>query len=134
MLVYIAAPWQMKTQAATRRMLLEASGIEVLARWIDLGAFARDSDEGARLCLEDIGRAGAVLLINPPEWESRGTGGRHVECGVALAQGKPVVVWGIRSNTFHQLPAVRVFPEWQAAALELKRLAGGFAGDGGAYV
>lgn len=120
MRVYIAAPWPLQRQADTVRHYLEAlDGVVVTARWLDLPAFAPDSEDGARLCLEDIDRSDVVLLINPPEWAERGTGGRHFECGYALAKGKRIVIWGVWSNTFHRLHEVRTFAQWAHACEEL---------------
>ena len=46
-------------------------------------------------------RADALVALNPPGWESKGTGGRHVELGSALTLGRPVILLGPRTNTFH---------------------------------
>jgi nucleoside 2-deoxyribosyltransferase len=102
---YIAAPYELREVARDLRGGLQAMGITVVARWLDVAA--QDSDGAAREDLEDIDASDAVVLLNPSGWARRGTGGRHVEFGYALAQGKRLVILGDRTNVFHLHSDVR---------------------------
>lgn len=62
----------------------------------------------ARQDLADVDAADTLLAFNPVGWENVGTGGRHVEFGYAVARGKQIVLYGVRSNIFHHLSQVRV--------------------------
>lgn len=103
--VYIAAPFQLKTEARVLRTFLQRHGITVTARWLD-GSLTTER-ENALTCLQDVRAAQALVLLNPEVWEDRGTGGRHTELGYALALGYPVFLHGQPSNAFHHLPQVR---------------------------
>lgn len=102
MKVYIAAPYEERAEAIRVMQVLEALGVEVTSDWL------RDGGQDAPGDLSDVDRADTVLLLNPAAYRDRGTGGRHVEMGYALALGKQVVLLGARSNIFHDLEAVRV--------------------------
>ena len=104
MKVYIAAPYPLKERAARMARVLALKGIEVTSRWLTQPN--PNSDAGARMDLEDIAAADALLALNPEGWEEKGTGGRHVELGYALALGKPILLVGERSNIFHHLTSV----------------------------
>ena len=107
MTIYIAAPYEMRDEAISVMHWLESQGHEVTSSWLRDGVFAND-DPTARLDLADIDRANLLLALNPSEWRQRGSGGRHVELGYALALGKQVVLVGARTNVFHYLDCVRV--------------------------
>lgn len=119
--VYIASPWPLKAAAECLADALLNAGLVVTARWLQLGNIAQDDDAGARMDLADIAAADAVLLINPPGWENHGTGGRHVECGYALALRKRLIVLGVRSNVFHRLNDVTVVATVDEAIAALRR-------------
>jgi hypothetical protein len=105
MTVYIAGPYQTKAECRAIAETLEGAGYEVTSRW--LYDSQEDSEEAAIVDIVDIERAGALLLYHPAEWAGRGTGGRHVEFGYALARGKRLVILGrAASNVFHLLSAV----------------------------
>jgi nucleoside 2-deoxyribosyltransferase len=107
--VYIAAPYPAREAAIDLMATLDAAGFEVTSSWLVEDDML--TDEFARKDLDDIDRADALVAMNPPEWAERGTGGRHVEFGYALAQGKPIVLVGARSNIFHHLMTVHVVTE-----------------------
>lgn len=108
MKVYFAGRLEDVDVLLALRATLAELGVESTARWLDsLGA---DEAEGATRCADDIAASSAFLLYNPPAVHRTGTGGRHVETGIALALEIPVVVLGHRENAFHQLPAVRCVP------------------------
>lgn len=102
--VYIAAPWPIRDQAKLLRNELHAAGIVVNSRWLDETVDA--PEDNAEDDLADIFAAEAVVLLNPVLWKNEGTGGRHVEFGVALALNKRVFILGERSNVFHMLRRV----------------------------
>lgn len=105
MIVYVAAPYQMKPQAATVAAVLRGKGHKVSSTWHDR---EDENDEAtARRDLEEVEACEAFLLINPEEWDRSGTGGRHVEFGYALARSKDMIIFGVRSNLFHQFEAIR---------------------------
>lgn len=104
MKVYIAAPYPVRDRAATMMRVLELRGVEVTSRWLK----APDTmcDEHARKDLEDVAAADVLLALNPEGWEDKGTGGRHVELGYAIALGKPILLVGERTNIFHYLSSI----------------------------
>ena len=108
MRVYVAAPNELLELARTVAGDLERAGIQVTSRWLN-GLDTR-CDASASVDLEDVSSADILLLINPIGWELRGSGGRHVEFGYALALRKKVLVVGVRSHIFHHLNHVRVVP------------------------
>ena len=121
MKVYIAAPYPIRDRAVSVMHVLELTGIEVTSRW--LKAPDEMTDEHARKDLEDVAEADVLLALNPDGWEEKGTGGRHVELGYALARGKPVLLVGERSNIFHHLSTVTQIDEIADVVTHLQRLA-----------
>ena len=106
MKVYIAAPYELRDHAISVMHHLEALGHEVTSSW--LKGVDQNDDATARKDLADVRSADLLLLINPAEYAGKGTGGRHVEVGYALALEIPVVIVGVRSNIFYYLQRVRV--------------------------
>lgn len=104
MKVYIAAPYPMREEAIALMLQLETAGHEVTSTW--LKSPDEMKDEYARLDLADVARADALVAFNPAGWEEKGTGGRHVEFGYALALNIPVFLIGAKSNIFHHLSHV----------------------------
>jgi len=113
MKVYIAAPWPYRDKAITVMRMLETKKVHVTSRWLkaehkavseltidEQAAFARED-------LDDVLEADLLLALNPEGWEDKGTGGRHVELGYAIAHGKPVILAGERTNVFHYLPSIK---------------------------
>lgn len=103
--VYIAAPSQMIGEAAVLRNLLHDSGFDCTSSWI-LDGLSGDTSETAEMDLADVARADVLVALNPSLWKDKGTGGRHVEMGYALALKKPVLLLGVRSNVFHYMDGV----------------------------
>lgn len=108
--VYIAAPFELRAEAQALMVKLEREGFVVTSQWLRIDDMP-DSDGAARLDLEDIDRAHALVLLNPEGWRTTGTGGRHSEFGYAYAQGKQLFVVGVRTNVFHYLSNVQVVTE-----------------------
>lgn len=106
--IYIAAPGPMVHEARALRSLLQASGLAVTSRWLD--AIFEDTHEAAQMDLDDVRQADTLIALNPPSWALKGTGGRHVELGYALALGKRVLLFGARTNVFHYQAGVQFVP------------------------
>lgn len=106
--VYIAGRSEDQAHALALRDRLEKHGIGCTSTW--LKGFEDNWKKGALLCLTDIARADVVVMVNPRDVHRSGTGGRHTEVGIAIGQGKPVVVIGAAENVFHHLDIVRVVP------------------------
>ena len=105
MRVYIAAPYPEIEAARALMARVEAVGIEVTSRWLKFG-FEELTAENAEKDLEDVRAADALIAFNPPGYENKGTGGRHVEFGYAVALLKPIILLGAVSHIFHLLPGV----------------------------
>ena len=107
--VYIAAPYPCRDYAERVMHLLEGHGVDVTSHWLKTPGGLTDGY--AREDLADVARADLLLALNPKDWAGRGTGGRHIEFGYALALGKPIILVGERSNVFHYLDTVNVIPD-----------------------
>ena len=75
-------------------------GVTLLAR-----PFAEDD-------VEDVFSADTLIFFSEPPDSHSKRGGRHVEFGMALAQGKRIIVIGDRENIFHCLPQIERFDTW----------------------
>ena len=108
---YVAARWETKDDADKLRDALAERGIGCTSRWLEEEPSLGDVPEEKKILVAgmdalDVRRAQALVLWNPPEKHRQGTGGCHVEVGMALALGIPVLVVGGGSNVFHWLPGV----------------------------
>src|SRR5260370_9542714 len=75
----------------------------------------------ARQDCEDLMAADAVIIFTEIPNTILATGGRHVEFGLALAQGKRVTIVGPRENVFHYLlPDSQIFATWNKAYATLR--------------
>jgi hypothetical protein len=125
--VYIATQFENWEAAEIVRRELQAHEYVVRARWIEVAAQGNapaapdnmDTHEGllkarrnAILDLEDLTMATTVVFLSMGNG-SAGRGGRHVEFGYALAQGKRCIVIGPRENVFHAYPGVLHYPSWK---------------------
>ncbi len=110
MKVYIAAPSTESMHAVKLRSALRLAGVQVTSRWLELTAEQMTDPEmqvqGATDDLDDIDEADALIALNPESYANRGTGGRHVELGYAVARGKLIVLAGAKTNVFHYLPYI----------------------------
>lgn len=121
--IYIAAPFQLRAEAQSIMQQLEREGFEVTSRWLRVDDMA-DTDVAARMDLDDVDRADALVLLNLESWRTAGTGGRHAEFGYAFAKGKTLFVVGVRTNVFHYLSDVHLVtdPELLLPRLKTHRL------------
>lgn len=112
--VYISAPSELRGRARWMRNSLKLSGINVISRWLDEpdGEFKNVPDDKSQAGplalknLEDINQCGVLIAINPEEYRHKGSGGRHVELGFALAHELGIVIYGERTGIFHYLPGI----------------------------
>lgn len=77
--------------------------------------------------IADVQRSDALILFTEPFMRDvmgvqppYGTGGRHVETGIALAAGKFIIVLGEPENVFHRTSRTRVSSNWAHAMLLLE--------------
>ena len=103
---------------------IESAGGVVTAGWIysdselaDLPAeLPAATAASARRDLADVLRADlCISFTEEPRSPRPGRGGRHVEFGVALAQGLRLAVVGPEEHLFHGLPEVARFESWTEA-------------------
>lgn len=113
-LVYIAAPFDKKGEAALVKSQLEEAGIAVISTWV---ADKRvQVSPGSRLDSEII-RTEAVrdrialdhctILLYLADLRPSTSGGMDFELGYAYARGKAVYVVGEADNIFAHLPGIR---------------------------
>jgi hypothetical protein len=131
--VYLDARYSRRQQMLAVREDLQRAGYLVTSRWIE-GAHQADFDRAspadfrvmARFAAEDLEDLTAADLVisfqEVPRRPSTNRGGRHVEFGVAVALGKPIVAVGPLEHVFTALPAVSCFSAWPAALQVLQRL------------
>ena len=108
MKIYLASPFEKQPFMRVVRGHLQERGYEVTADWLDEKT---ETGQDAALAQRDIAAiqaADVVVVYNPQEFRYSGTGGRHVELGIALMLDKVVVLLGERSNVFHHLVLHRV--------------------------
>lgn len=117
MTVYIAAPWPMQASGRMLRTILAGEGIGCTSRWLDLATIGPAPADDALADIADLLQADALVALNPPNWRESGTGGRHVEWGIALQARKPTVLHGDQSHVFHALATVHV--PWSSPLLDL---------------
>jgi NTP pyrophosphatase (non-canonical NTP hydrolase) len=148
MQIYLAARYSRRIELCRYREELRYMGHTVQARWLDgehqissagipigeHGETLVEGDDGSTSARATALRTkfanddrddvlGADLMINftePPRSDAS-RGGRHVECGLALANGSTVIVVGYRENIFHWLEEVRFCGSWEEAK-QLTRL------------
>lgn len=139
MRIYLAASYTRREELCEYRRQLRALGHDVQARWLD-GQHQLDrngtpiGDHGEKLVedgnglknaalrakfaqddWDDVTGADIVINFTEPPGSTAARGGRHVECGIALARGTRVIVVGYRENLFHWLPRVEFVETWDQA-------------------
>lgn len=110
MKIYIAGRFSRQLEFREVAKRLEEMGHEVTSRWLyesvspnhTMGDITPAySAKAARLDLQDIDEAQAVLFYAEDPLVGTPRGGRHVEFGYALALGKFIYVVGPAENIFH---------------------------------
>lgn len=94
----------------------------VTARWIngghEISADAGSDEQRRRFAeedMEDLRAADVMILHNPRACHRTGRGGRHVETGLALAHGIPVILVGEQENVFHWCSEVTPVRDFSSA-------------------
>jgi hypothetical protein len=142
--IYLGARVRRREELCGYMAGLEARGHRVPARWLlgahqitneglALGAEGEaavenpdgvSSDAAATIALrekfafddlEDVHAAELLIAFTEQPRSGNSRGGRHVEFGIALGRGVPIIVVGPRENIFCCLPYVTVYPTWRAA-------------------
>ena len=95
------------------------SGHKVTSRWLDVDLSAPYTpvgmQQGVEVDLQDIEDCEVFIAYNPVIMQKKGTGGRHVEFGYALARNKPIIYIGEKpENVYHY--AGGIYPIWTACA------------------
>jgi nucleoside 2-deoxyribosyltransferase len=133
--IYLAARYSRRLELVDYRSQLRALGYEIPARWLDGGhqlandgtpigetgeaLVESDSVDAAALRakfamddFEDVRSSDIVVAFTEQPRSGNSRGGRHVELGIALGEGIPVMIVGPRENVFCWLPHVRHFESW----------------------
>lgn len=127
MTIYLASRYQDHPLMREWRNELEKRGFVVRSRWIEGNHEITDVDndsERRRFALEDmedLRRASLVIVRSDPSFFRSGRGGRHVELGMALAWGKPIILVGERENVFHWLHDITVVPTFEDAIRNIRQ-------------
>lgn len=103
MKVYLAADYARKQEMQYIRSILETYGLAVTSRWLDTPDDGVPWSAEAKVDLEDIREADALISFTTGE---HARGGRHAEFGMAVAWRKRLVLVGPREHVFHFLPDV----------------------------
>lgn len=133
--IYLAARYSRRLELCEYRAQLEQMGYSVPARWLN-GSHQLDNDgrpigETGELMFEsghpsadvyrgrfasddyeDVCAADMIVAFTEQPRSGNSRGGRHVELGIALGRGTPVVIIGPRENVFCWLPQVRHYDTW----------------------
>jgi len=143
---YLAARYTRRLELCDYRGDLEARGHSVPARWLNgshqLDNHGRPLGEAGELLFEigspeadhhrqkfaqddydDVLACDVLVAFTEQPRSGNSRGGRHVELGIALGLGKPVVVIGPRENVFCWLPQVRHYETWHDFLTVVDRLA-----------
>lgn len=128
--IYLAAKYSRNAEMRMFRDHIEGiHGHRVICRWIEgnhqLTDIKNDPEytRFAREDFQDLSNSDVVLWFSEPEKiEGRNRGGRHVEFGIALAYGIPIIVIGRKENVFHWLPEVRHVAELSDAMNLIKEM------------
>ncbi|MBI4029150.1 MAG: nucleoside 2-deoxyribosyltransferase [Candidatus Blackburnbacteria bacterium] len=114
--VYLSSRYKDYRYLQKIREVLNKEGIDVTSQWIYGGqeATAKCGDQEkcryANQDLTDLYAADVLVIWSLPKNFGKGTGGRHVELGIALALDKPIILVGKRENIFHWLKQITVTP------------------------
>ena len=138
--IYLAARYSRREELDGYRDQLERIGHQVTSRWLngnhpisDAGLADEHGDQGFGVAersrfaledLEDLTAADTIIAFTEAPRSTSSRGGRHVELGIAIGQGKRVIVVGHRENVFCCLPIVQFHATWFTAwqQLQIERL------------
>lgn len=120
MRIYLGGPFETRETLKTMRLYLQArqnDKLHVTSRWLDNEFPSNDSptqEQKYELCswnLFDILQSDLVVIFDPKEFWEKGTPGRHIELGYAMASRLPIVLIGERRTIMHHDPLIRVVAE-----------------------
>jgi NTP pyrophosphatase (non-canonical NTP hydrolase) len=128
MKVYLSARYARREELQRYRDHLVAEGFVVTSRWLD--GETEDMTENAIKDRDDVLDADVLVAFSddPVEFSPHpyaARGGRHVEFGIAIGAGMPIVVVGPKENVFHHLGwigGIKHIGGWASALTELIRL------------
>ncbi len=120
MKIYLASGFHYRFVLRKVAEKLEAQGHAVVSSWIwiderpDRGsalyeAFAKRVAARNRFELQEA----EALIVDSWGISTQNHGGVHTELGIALALHKAIYLVGPRSNTFHWLPEITQFMDWE---------------------
>ncbi len=120
MKIYLASGFRRRYVLREVAKKLQKKGHEIVSSWIWLDTRPRRTDAGferfareiAQRNLLEMASADAIIIDSwgiAPE----NHGGVHTELGYALGAGKVLFLIGPRGNTFHWLPGIMQFPDWE---------------------
>jgi hypothetical protein len=95
---HLAARYARRVELCGYRKQLLSIGATLTSRWLDFRKMPSWSCRIARDDCEDLLAADAAIILTEIPNTILATGGRHVEFGLALAQGKRVIVVGPREQ------------------------------------
>lgn len=102
--VYVAGASKELDRARVAMDVIRERGMEVTSTWVEKireagraneGLSPRVAFEAALGCFREVSAADALLILVKPDGASVGA---YVEVGIALAQGKPIVVSDVKSD------------------------------------
>lgn len=115
MKIYIASSYSRREEMEVYGHVMERFGHEITSTWVYGGETGLTRPQSARLDINDVARADAVMSFTQPYGTPVRGGGRHVEFGYGLALGLKMIVIGEKENIFHDLDGIEVYPkldEW----------------------
>ena len=132
MKIYLASNFKSQERMRFVRQVIESQGHSVVSTWLDedgAQAYELHPERGPGYSLRDLGEVADCDLLIIDTQEESATGGREVEYGAALVQGKQLWRVGPARNIFHTI-AHRVFSSWGHCYIDL-RLDGAGGSDRG---
>ena len=125
MKVYVAAAFERRRDAEEAAGIIRRAGHLVVSSWhkVDTGKKYDPEDVSvmsviAERDLDELAMAGVIVVLTDGV-ESHG--GKHVETGVAIGDGKRVIVVGPRENVFHSLSEIIVVDSIEEAVAAIAR-------------
>lgn len=133
MKVYLAAPYAARDSIRDKAAQLKRIGFTVTSTWLQetheinagtvgpaLALNPSETESHVRTDVKDVlGSDLLVVFTNDTAGVASSSGGRHVETGIAMSKGIPVVVVGQPENIFHRSTYCLVVPTWEEALVEL---------------
>ncbi|PWT80207.1 MAG: hypothetical protein C5B44_05730 [Acidobacteria bacterium] len=126
----MAARYSRRDEIRTYATEAIRAGLEVTSTWLQenhpLGVQLGDvtyleKRDIAQRDMADIEQAEALVFFAEDAGKQPPRGGRHVEFGIAVAQGKEIFVVGAQENVFHYLPGVYHFASWGEALARIPK-------------